>query len=222
MAAAGIDALERGGRFRRPFPLDPDGRPARCARYPRAHGPATVAVVVTDTAGRAWREGQTSPSGAAGSVGHRALRGRTDARQRALGRSRPSPTRSPVMAELAQGKLTGRPFAVCGTPALPAGEHGPGASSLVRAGGDLLGTAPAGRRPVPCAAASPGDEPFGALRTRPSWRRSPTSRPSSSASHRTAGHRHCSHVAGPNSRRWRSPRQGSSGRAHERARFFGP
>jgi coenzyme F420-0:L-glutamate ligase/coenzyme F420-1:gamma-L-glutamate ligase len=101
--------------------------------------------VVTDTAGRAWREGQTDISiGAAGIVVLDAHTGRLDAHGNELAVTAPAVADEIAgMAELAQGKLTGRPFAVVrglSLLVLPPGEHGPGAAALVRPeGADMFG-----------------------------------------------------------------------------------
>ncbi len=145
MAAAGIDASNvEGGRVVL-LPLDPD----RSARHLREGvrerlGP-NVGVVVTDTAGRAWREGQTDIAvGAAGLVVLDDHTGRVDAHGNALAVTAPAVADEVAGAvELAAGKLTGRPVAVLRGRAdlvLGAGEHGPGAAALVRPeGGDLFG-----------------------------------------------------------------------------------
>ncbi|MGB0191032.1 MAG: coenzyme F420-0:L-glutamate ligase, partial [Nocardioides sp.] len=67
MAAAGIDAsnVERGTVLL--LPLDPDASARALRRRLHEFTGARVGVVVTDTAGRAWREGQTDIAiGAAG------------------------------------------------------------------------------------------------------------------------------------------------------------
>jgi coenzyme F420-0:L-glutamate ligase / coenzyme F420-1:gamma-L-glutamate ligase len=145
LAAAGIDASNVAGGHVVLLPLDPDGS-ARTLRA-RLHGLAGVrlGVIVTDTAGRAWREGQTDIAiGAAGlrvSVDHR---GRADAHGNELAVTLPAVADEIAgAAELAQGKLGGRPFAlVRGLDhlVLATDEDGPGASTLVRPeAGDLFG-----------------------------------------------------------------------------------
>ncbi|WP_370037960.1 coenzyme F420-0:L-glutamate ligase [Nocardioides sp.] len=145
MAAAGIDAsnVERGTVLL--LPLDPDAS-ARALRL-RLHEltGARVGVVVTDTAGRAWREGQTDIAiGAAGLLVAEDFAGRVDGHGNELAVTAPAVADELAgAAELAQGKLGGRPFAVVRGRAdlvLPLDEHGPGARALVRpAGGDLFG-----------------------------------------------------------------------------------
>jgi len=102
-------------------------------------------VVVTDTAGRAWREGQTDIAiGAAGLLVAEAYAGRVDAHGNELEVTAPAVADEIAgLAELAQGKLGGRPFAVVRGRAdlvLPPGDDGPGAAALIRPeGGDLFG-----------------------------------------------------------------------------------
>jgi coenzyme F420-0:L-glutamate ligase/coenzyme F420-1:gamma-L-glutamate ligase len=106
---------------------------------------ANVGVLVSDTAGRAWREGQTDI--AIGAAGIRVVddhAGRTDAYGNELMVTAPAVADELAgAAELASGKLAGRPFAVIrGRPdlVLPADDDGPGAAALLRpAGADLFG-----------------------------------------------------------------------------------
>jgi len=114
MAAAGIDASNVEAGHVVLLPLDPDGS-ARIlrARLREATG-LDVAVVVTDSAGRAWREGQTDIAiGAAGipvAIDHRGL---VDAYGHELAVTAPAVADEIAgAAELVQGKLGGRPFAV--------------------------------------------------------------------------------------------------------------
>ena len=145
MAAAGIDASNvEPGRIAL-LPLDPDAS-ARALREALLElTGANVGVVVTDTAGRAWREGQTDIAiGAAGLVVAEDFSGRTDPYGNPLAVTMPAVADEIAgAAELAQGKLAGRPLAVVRGRAdlvLPPGEHGDGAVRLVRPeGGDLFG-----------------------------------------------------------------------------------
>ena len=145
LAAAGIDASNVAAGHVVLLPEDPD----RSARRLRA-GLAgltgrNVAVVVTDTAGRAWREGQTDL--AVGAAGLRVLEdfsGRRDPYGNELLVTAPAVADELASAaELAQGKLGGRPFAVVRGRAdlvLPPGDDGPGAVTLVRSeAADLFG-----------------------------------------------------------------------------------
>ena len=145
MAAAGVDAsnVELGSVVL--LPLDPDGS-ARTLRHAVAElTGANIGVVVTDTAGRAWRTGQTDIAiGAAGLLVLDDHSGRTDAHGNELAVTAPALADELAgAAELAQGKLTARPFALVrgrGDLVLPAGDDGPGAAALVRVEGeDLFG-----------------------------------------------------------------------------------
>ncbi|MCD6639555.1 MAG: coenzyme F420-0:L-glutamate ligase [Nocardioides sp.] len=145
MAAAGIDAsnVEAGSIVL--LPLDPDESARRLRRRLHEITGVRVGVVVTDTAGRAWREGQTDIAiGAAGIVVAESYDGRTDSYGNPLVVTLPAVADEIASAaELAQGKLTARPVAVLSGRAdlvLPLDEDGPGAATLVRAeGGDLFG-----------------------------------------------------------------------------------
>lgn len=145
MAAAGIDAsnVEQGRAVL--LPLDPDASARRLREQVRARTGRNVGVVVTDTAGRAWRDGQTDIAvGAAGIQVAEQYAGRVDAHGNELAVTLPAVADEIAgLAELASGKLGGRPFVVVGGRAdlvLDADDHGPGAAALVRAeGADLFG-----------------------------------------------------------------------------------
>ncbi|MDI6911673.1 coenzyme F420-0:L-glutamate ligase [Nocardioides sp.] len=145
MAAAGIDSSNVAAGRVVLLPLDPDASARGLRAGIRQRTGHNVAVVVTDTAGRAWREGQTDIAiGAAGLVVAEEYAGRTDRWGNELEVTLPAVADEVAgMAELAQGKLAGRPFAVVRGRAdlvLPPGEDGPGAAALVRAeGADLFG-----------------------------------------------------------------------------------
>lgn len=137
LAGAGIDASNTPGGTTLLLPVDPDASARRMREAVHACTGRTVGVVVTDTAGRAWRTGQTDIAiGAAGVLPQLDLAGRVD------GYGNPLSVTAPAVldevagaAELVKGKLAGRPVALVRGLAhlvLPAGEHGPGAASLVR------------------------------------------------------------------------------------------
>ena len=138
MAAAGIDASNVEPGHVVLLPIDPDASARRLrARLAELTG-CNAAVVVTDTAGRAWRHGQTDL--AVGAAGLRVLddhAGRLDSHGTELAVTAPAVADELAgAAELAQGKLSRRPFAVVRGRAdlvLPAGDDGPGAVALVRA-----------------------------------------------------------------------------------------
>lgn len=145
MAAAGVDASNVAPGSVVLLPLDPDRSARGLRREVAARAGTNVGVVVTDTAGRAWRQGQTDIAiGAAGLVVAEDHAGRTDGYGNPLAVTLPAVADEIAgAAELAQGKLTGRPLAVVRGRAdlvLPPGEDGPGAVALVRPeGGDLFG-----------------------------------------------------------------------------------
>lgn len=85
-ASAGVDASNAPGEGRLVLlPLDPDGSARRLrAQLVRLAG-ADVGVIVSDSFGRAWRQGTTDVAlGVAGIAPLRDLRGTTDARGREL------------------------------------------------------------------------------------------------------------------------------------------
>jgi coenzyme F420-0:L-glutamate ligase/coenzyme F420-1:gamma-L-glutamate ligase len=167
MAAAGVDASNVAVGSVVLLPLDPDRSARALRRAIHERTGVNVAVIVTDTSGRAWREGQTDLAiGAAGLVVAEDFAGRTDPHGNALAVTLPAVADELAgAAELAQGKLTARPVAVIRGRAdlvLPPGEDGPGATSLVRPeGGDLFGWG-AREAVVRALAGEPSDrEPFG-------------------------------------------------------------
>jgi coenzyme F420-0:L-glutamate ligase / coenzyme F420-1:gamma-L-glutamate ligase len=145
LAAAGIDNSNVALGASVLLPLDPDASARRLRAELHRRCDATVGVIVTDTAGRAWREGQTDIAiGAAGVVVAEDFAGRLDGHGNELAVTAPAVADEIAgLAELAQGKLGGRPFAVVrGRPdlVLARDDDGPGATALVRAeGGDLFG-----------------------------------------------------------------------------------
>ena len=145
MAAAGVDAsnVEPGTVLLLPEDPDATARALRASLARRAG--ANVAVLVTDTAGRAWRVGQTDLAvGAAGLPVLDDHTGRVDPYGNILAVTAPAVADEIAgAAELAAGKLSRRPFVVVrgrDDLVLPPGEDGPGAAALVRPEGeDLFG-----------------------------------------------------------------------------------
>jgi coenzyme F420-0:L-glutamate ligase/coenzyme F420-1:gamma-L-glutamate ligase len=141
LAAAGVDESNTEPGTAVPLPEDPDG----CARslwadLRRATG-LELAVVVTDTAGRAWREGQTDLAiGVAGLVPLLDLAGTADANGAPLRVTAPAIADEVASAaDLVRGKALSRPFAVVrGLAHLVTGSAGPGARVLVRTEADDL------------------------------------------------------------------------------------
>ncbi|TNM42734.1 coenzyme F420-0:L-glutamate ligase [Nocardioides albidus] len=168
MAAAGVDAsnVERGTVVL--LPLDPDASARRLRTAVAERRDVNVGVVVTDTAGRTWREGQTDIAiGAAGLAVLESFAGRVDAHGNELAVTAPAVADEIASAvELAQGKLGARPCAVLrGRPdlVLAPGVDGPGARSLIRPdGADLFGYG-AREAVIQAVAAQPSARtPFGA------------------------------------------------------------
>jgi coenzyme F420-0:L-glutamate ligase/coenzyme F420-1:gamma-L-glutamate ligase len=139
MAAAGVDASNTAAGTVLLLPLDPDASARRLRSGLQERFGVRVAVVITDTAGRPWRLGQTDIAiGAAGLVVLDDLRGTTDAYGRTLEATMAAVSDEvAAAAELVKGKATGRPIAVVrGLGHLVTDEDGPGARSLVRTGPD--------------------------------------------------------------------------------------
>lgn len=166
MAAAGIDASNVAPGMLVLLPLDPDASARALRDALRTSTGANVAVLVSDTAGRAWRHGQTDIAiGAAGIEPMVSYEGRTDAYGNELAVTAPAVADEITgIAEVVSGKLGNRPLTVVRGLAdrvLPAGSSGPGARSLVReAGTDMFGL---GSREAVVAALSAADRTaFGA------------------------------------------------------------
>ena len=137
MAAAGIDRSNVAAGTMALLPRDPDASARALRRAIADRTGRNVGVVVTDTAGRAWREGQTDIAiGAAGLLVLEDHAGKVDRHGNELAVTAPAVADEIAgVAELAQGKLRGRPFAVVRGRAdlvLPPGDDGPGAAALVR------------------------------------------------------------------------------------------
>jgi coenzyme F420-0:L-glutamate ligase/coenzyme F420-1:gamma-L-glutamate ligase len=135
LAAAGVDASGTAPGTVLLLPVDPDAS-ARALRSRLLElAGVDVAVVVSDTLGRAWRTGQTDHAiGVAGLSPLEDLRGRDDGHGNVL-----TVTMAAVAdevagaADLVKGKLGRRPFAVVrGLAARTLHEDGPGAVALVR------------------------------------------------------------------------------------------
>ncbi|WP_067847850.1 coenzyme F420-0:L-glutamate ligase [Nocardia lijiangensis] len=145
-AASGVDGsnVEQGELVL--LPADPDGS-AKALRAALAEQlGVTVAVVITDTMGRAWRNGQTDA--AIGAAGLRVLHdyaGSVDAQGNELHVTQVAVADELAgAADLVKGKLGGVPVAV--VRGLPVVDDGSGATDLLRRGTDdlfWLGTAEA-------------------------------------------------------------------------------
>ena len=140
MAAAGVDASNPPPGTVLTLPHDADEVARRLRRELRGLGLPVHAVVVSDTAGRPWRTGQTDFAlGAAGLVVVDDRRGTTDTFGQTLEvTERVVADEVAAAADLVKGKASGTPVAlVRGLSAFVAEDDGPGARSLLRgAAGD--------------------------------------------------------------------------------------
>jgi coenzyme F420-0:L-glutamate ligase/coenzyme F420-1:gamma-L-glutamate ligase len=135
MAAAGVDASNTPDGVVLLLPEDPDASArALCASLRERFG-LRVGIIITDTIGRVWRDGQTDIAiGAAGLLVVDDLRGTPDAHGRQM-----DVTITAVAdeiagaADLVKGKTSGRPVAVIrGLDRFVSSLDSPGASSLIR------------------------------------------------------------------------------------------
>jgi coenzyme F420-0:L-glutamate ligase/coenzyme F420-1:gamma-L-glutamate ligase len=167
MAAAGVDASNTPEGTVLLLPLDPDASARRLRAGLRERFGLTLGVLLTDTAGRPWRHGQTDL--AIGAAGVRVLddqRGLPDSHGRTLQVSQAAVADEvAAAAELVKGKTSGRPVAVVrGLAHLVTDDDGPGARVLVRTGPDdmfSLGAAEAyaqGWKDATGAGPSPADD----------------------------------------------------------------
>ncbi|GAA0966318.1 coenzyme F420-0:L-glutamate ligase [Actinocorallia libanotica] len=138
MAAAGVDASNTEPGTVLLLPADPDAS----ASALRAALPARTGVIISDTAGRAWRSGQTDMAiGASGVLPLDDFRGRTDTHGNLLEATITAVADEIASAaELVKGKVDGVPVAVVrGLAHLVTDTDGPGARALVRdPSGDLF------------------------------------------------------------------------------------
>jgi coenzyme F420-0:L-glutamate ligase/coenzyme F420-1:gamma-L-glutamate ligase len=135
LAAAGVDAsnVEPGTVLL--LPADPDASARSLRAALTAVSGAQVGVIISDTAGRAWRDGQTDLAiGAAGVRVTDDLRGGADVYGNALEVTvRALADELAAAADLIKGKLRQVPVAVVrGLGSLVTAGDGPGASSLLR------------------------------------------------------------------------------------------
>jgi coenzyme F420-0:L-glutamate ligase / coenzyme F420-1:gamma-L-glutamate ligase len=135
MAAAGVDASNTAPGTVLTLPPDPDAAARELRTRLRDLGAPRVAVVVSDTAGRAWRRGQVDFAlGCAGLVVVDDLRGTQDASGQPLEvTERVLADEVAALADLVKGKTNGVPVAlVRGLSALVTDDDGPGAACLLR------------------------------------------------------------------------------------------
>ena len=114
MAAAGVDASNVPDGTIALLPVDPDASALALATALRARFGLAVGVILSDTFGRPWRDGQTDVAiGAAGLQVVDDLRGSTDSQGRTLEVTVPAIADELAgAADLVKGKATGRPVAV--------------------------------------------------------------------------------------------------------------
>jgi coenzyme F420-0:L-glutamate ligase/coenzyme F420-1:gamma-L-glutamate ligase len=154
-AASGVDGSNIGTDELALLPVDPDGSAAALRAGLREHLGVTVGVVITDTMGRAWRNGQTDA--AVGAAGLEVLHGYAGALDRHGNELMVTEVavadEIAAAADLVKGKLTAIPVAVVrGLPSGVVADTDATARHLVRSGSDdlfWLGTAEAldlGRR----------------------------------------------------------------------------
>lgn len=135
-AAAGVDASNTPEGTVLLLPEDPDASARALATGLRTLLGIRVGVIVSDTLGRAWREGQTDVAIGAGGVRvFEDLRGQTDAEGRPLVVTMPCVADELAAAsDLVKGKATRRPVAVVrGRGDLVGDLDLPGARAIVRA-----------------------------------------------------------------------------------------
>ncbi|MDT0181711.1 coenzyme F420-0:L-glutamate ligase [Microbacterium sp. ARD31] len=134
-AAAGVDASNTPDGTILLLPVDPDASARALASGLRDRFGVSVGVLITDTLGRAWREGQTDHAiGAAGVHVFEDLRGQTDAEGRPLMVTMPCVADELAgAADLVKGKAARLPVAVVrGRGDLVGVLDLPGARSIVR------------------------------------------------------------------------------------------
>lgn len=155
MAAAGVDASNTPAGTVLLLPEDPDASARRIRAGLRELLGVNVAVVLTDTFGRPWRNGLTDVAiGAAGLRVLDDLRGAADGHGNELNATVVAVADELAAAgDLVKGKSAGLPVAVVRGLAqvLPVGEDGPGARALARGAADdmfRLGTSEAVRQAV--------------------------------------------------------------------------
>jgi coenzyme F420-0:L-glutamate ligase/coenzyme F420-1:gamma-L-glutamate ligase len=155
LAAAGIDASDVPGDRVLLLPVDPDASARSMRQRMSTLSTARIGVVITDTLGRAWRDGLTDCAiGAAGVIPLIDHRGLPDREGRIMDATViATADEIASAADLVKGKAQGVPAAIIrGLGALVTGEDGPGAAAMVRPEAEdlfTLGTAEAmtiGRR----------------------------------------------------------------------------
>ncbi|RFU43414.1 coenzyme F420-0:L-glutamate ligase [Actinomadura logoneensis] len=135
LAAAGVDASNTAPGTVLLLPVDPDASARRIRARLRELTGANVAVILSDTMGRPWREGLVDNAiGVAGLAPLDDFRGRTDGFGNPLQATVTAVADELASAaELVKGKLSGVPVAVVrGLDGLVTEDDGPGARALLR------------------------------------------------------------------------------------------
>ncbi len=135
LAAAGVDRSNTAPGTVVLLPADPDGSARRLRAAITELTGARIGVLITDTMGRPWRNGQTDTAiGAAGVLPLRDHRGQTDTFGNLLEVTVAAVADEiAAAAELVKGKTDQVPVAIVrGLPELVTTEAGPGAAALVR------------------------------------------------------------------------------------------
>ncbi|CAM3349868.1 coenzyme F420-0:L-glutamate ligase [Mycobacterium frederiksbergense] len=137
-AAAGVDGSNIDAAELALLPVDPDGSAAAIRDGIATHLGVRVGIVVTDTMGRAWRNGQTDVAiGAAGLTVLHGYAGAQDPHGNELVVTEIAVADElAAAADLVKGKLTGIPVAV--VRGLRLHDDGSGGHTLVRSGEDDL------------------------------------------------------------------------------------
>lgn len=139
LAAAGVDSSNVPAGHVLLLPVDPDASAQAIAGYLRDRLGVSIGVVITDTLGRPWRQGQTDVAiGAAGIHVLEDLRGSTDTNGKRLDVTVPAVADEIAgLTDLIKGKASGMPVAVVrGLAHLVGPLDLPGARTIVRVGPD--------------------------------------------------------------------------------------
>jgi coenzyme F420-0:L-glutamate ligase / coenzyme F420-1:gamma-L-glutamate ligase len=135
LAAAGVDSSNVASGSLLPLPLDPDGSARRIRAGLQGTCHVTLGVIISDTAGRPWRVGQTDIAiGVAGVTPVIDHSGTLDRHGNLLHVTAPAVADEiAAAAELVMPKAGGTPFAVVrGLGHLVTDGDGPGAAAIVR------------------------------------------------------------------------------------------
>jgi coenzyme F420-0:L-glutamate ligase/coenzyme F420-1:gamma-L-glutamate ligase len=149
MAAAGVDASNTPAGTVLLLPEDPDASARAIRAELQRETGLSLGVIITDTLGRAWRDGLTDAAiGAAGLAVLDDYRGRVDTQGRPLEMTVTAiADEVAAAADLVTGKITSQPVAVVrGLIDYVTAQDGPGAQALIRGQADdlfWLGTAEA-------------------------------------------------------------------------------